>query len=379
MTSLEDRLREAYRAVTDMIREEDLPGLNDKRARARRRSRFSTFAPMAAAATVVVAIVASVVIPKLANSPSQPATPATPTTSATPSTSAVPAGPPAFVVVMNKADSRGNVGPLVVVSAATGRITGRVPDPRKGTTWSNVAVTGSGTMFVLSAVPTRGGLCNPTYLYKLMLSASGAPVSLTPWTDPVVPAEIDSLTASADGGALAFIETECRGPGEEIGFIRGDRMKTWQEPDLLFADFLSLSADGSVLGYTETAMGQGGTVRVLDTNAVAGSAATAGKIIYTYPAGARGPSVVIGADAATMYVAWVTGFDTFHLAGYRIGSDAVQGMLFRRMLPTGLNVSWAGGQLLTYDQEGAVYLVDPGTGHVTRVRGAWTDAFGIYW
>lgn len=362
MTSLEDRLREAYRAVTDMIREEDLPGLNDKRVRARR-SRFSTFAPMAAAATVVVAIVASVVIPKLANSPTRPATPATS------ATSAIPAGPPAFVVVMNRPNSRGNVGPLVVVSAATGGITGRVPDPRKGTTWSNVAVTGSGTMFVLSAVPTRGGLCNPTYLYKLTLSASGAPVSLTPWTDPVVPAEIDSLTASADGGALAFIETECRGPGAEIGFIRGDRMKTWQEPDLLYADFPSLSADGNVLGYTETAMGQGGRVRVLDTNSAAGSAATAGKIIYTCPAGARGPSVVIGADAATMYVAWVTGFDTFHLAGYRIGSGAVEGMLFRRTLPTGLHVSWAGGQLLTYDQEGAVYLVDPGTGHVTRVRG----------
>jgi hypothetical protein len=280
---------------------------------------------------------------------------------------------------MNKPDSRGNVGPLVVVSAAAGRITGRVPDPRKGTTWSNVAVTGSGTLFVLSAVPARGGLCNPTYLYKLTLSASGAPASLTPWTDPVVPAEIDSLTASADGGTLAFIETGCRGPGEEIGFIRGGRMKTWQEPDLLSADFLSLSADGSVLGYAETAMGQGGRVRVLDTSSAAGSAAAAGQIIYSYPAGARGPSVVIGADAATMYVAWVTGFDTFHLAGYRIGSGGVQGMLFRRTLPTGLHLSWAGGQLLTYDQEGAVYLVDPGTGHVTRVRGgAWTDAVGIY-
>jgi len=77
MTSLEDRLRDAYRAVTETVREDELPGLYDKRARNRRRVRFGAFAPLAAAATVVVAIVASVAVPKLANSPGRPANPAT--------------------------------------------------------------------------------------------------------------------------------------------------------------------------------------------------------------------------------------------------------------------------------------------------------------
>jgi hypothetical protein len=75
MTSLEDRLRDAYRAVTDSVREDELPGLYGKRAQNRRRGRFPAFAPLAAAATVVVTIVAGVAVPKLASSPGQPANP----------------------------------------------------------------------------------------------------------------------------------------------------------------------------------------------------------------------------------------------------------------------------------------------------------------
>jgi hypothetical protein len=76
MTSLEDRLRDAYRVVTDTVREDELPGLSDKHTRNRRRGWFSAFAPLAAAATVAVAIVASVAVPKLASSPGRPANPA---------------------------------------------------------------------------------------------------------------------------------------------------------------------------------------------------------------------------------------------------------------------------------------------------------------
>ena len=369
MTSLEDRLREAYRTVTDTVREDELPGLDGRRARTRRRDRFSAFAPLAAAAAVVIAIVASVAVPKLAGSPGPPAAPAAPGPGA---------GTPPFVLIMNKADSHGNVGPLVVVSAATGRVTGKVPAPRKGTTWYDVALTGSGTTFVLAATPSRGGSCNPSYLYTLTLSASGAPASLKPWTDPVVPLEITSITASADGGALAFVADQCRGGDQEIGFIRGRTMKTWLTPG--FAGFLSLSADGSMLGYAESDFGQGGTARVLDTRFAPGSATAASKIMYTYPADGREPVVTLGAGGTTMYVSWITGRDSFHLTGFRIGSSGVQGTLFRRTLPGGVSVSWAGSQLLVWDPRVAVYLVDPLTGNAEKVRGkAWTGSWGIYW
>jgi hypothetical protein len=76
MTSLEDRLRDAYRAVTDTVREDELPGLYDTRARNRHRGRFSAFAPLAAAAAVIVAIVVGVTVPKLASSPGRSANPA---------------------------------------------------------------------------------------------------------------------------------------------------------------------------------------------------------------------------------------------------------------------------------------------------------------
>jgi hypothetical protein len=363
MTSLEDRLREAYRAVTDKVREDELPGLDGRGARTRRRRRFSAFAPLAAAAAVVVVIVASVAVPKLANSPGRSAGPAVPGPGA---------GTPPFVLIMNKADAHGNVGPLVIVSAATGRVTGTVPAPRRGTTWSDVALTGSATTFVAEATPARGGLCNPSYLYTLTLSASGALASLKPWTDPVVPLEITSIAASADGGALAFVYYPCRGGYQEIGFIRGKTMKTWQQP-AGFAGFLSLSGDGSMLGY-------GGTAWLLDTLSAPGSAAAASKIMYTYPADGREPVAAFGPDGTTMYVSWITGWDTLHLAGFRIGPGGVQRTLFRRTLPGGVSVSWAGSQLLVWDPRVAVYRVDPLTGTAEKLHGeAWTGSWGIYW
>jgi hypothetical protein len=86
--SLEDELRELYRAVTETIREQDLPGLHEPRARTRRRSWLGGFAPLAAAAAVVVAIGLGVAVPTLVSAPSRPAPPAS---AAAPSSSAAPA------------------------------------------------------------------------------------------------------------------------------------------------------------------------------------------------------------------------------------------------------------------------------------------------
>ena len=93
MKSLEDELRELYRAVTETIREEDLPGLYEPRARTRRRSWFGAFAPLAAAAAVVVAIGLGVAVPKLLSAPSRSAAPASPTASAPTATSPPRHGP----------------------------------------------------------------------------------------------------------------------------------------------------------------------------------------------------------------------------------------------------------------------------------------------
>lgn len=370
MKSLEDELRELYRAVTDTVREQDLPGLYDKRARPRRRRWFGAFAPLAAAAAVVVAIGVGVAVPKLASSPSpsrsQPAAPAPPASFA-------PAPP--FMIVVRSPGAR----PLLVVSAATGRTTAQLPVPRAGTAWVGAAATGSPATFVLAATPNRGGLCNPTYLYTVTLSDTGKVASLRPWTDPVVPEEIGSLTASADGGTLAFIYYKCRAAGQEIGVIRGRTTRTWHESQLLAVDSLSLSADGSRLGYTEQSFGGGvGTVRVLDTSSASGNATAASKAVYSFPAIGRADFVVFGAAFTTMDVSWITGFNTFHLAGYRFGAGRVQGALFRQTM-SGLEIDRAGGQLMVFNQSISLYLVDPLTGKATLIRTPWLKAWGITW
>lgn len=109
MTSLEDRLRDAYRAVTDTVREDELPGLYDKRARNRRRGRFSAFAPLAAAATVVVAVAASVAVPELASSPGRSANPASSRAAASSASRTAPGAPCPTLTV----GADGSVAPLL--------------------------------------------------------------------------------------------------------------------------------------------------------------------------------------------------------------------------------------------------------------------------
>jgi hypothetical protein len=379
VTSLEDGLRDAYRAVTDTVLEEELPGLYERRVRSTpgstiwpARKWFGAVAPLAAAVAVLVAIGIAVALPKLVRSHGGP--------TAAPAASvalAAPVSTPPFVIVLNQPDSR---VPLDVESAATGRTTAKVLEPRKDTVWVDAEATGSPTTFVLAAGLLRGGLCNPTYLYTLTLSGSGSAASLRPFTDPVVPAEIVSLAASADGRTVAFAADECRGPNQEIGIIRGGRVKTWQETYPLTVDSLSLSADGSVLGYVEGPIGYGHDwVRLLDTSSASGNATAASKMVYTYPSDGRATFFTFGADSTTLYVSWLTGWDTVHLTGYRVGPGGLQGRLFSRTMPDGLSLSRAGSQVLVWERSVAAYLVDPVTGKATRIRPRWLGTWGIAW
>ena len=380
MNNLEDQIRDMYRAWTDTVLADELPLPGELRAPHARRAaggshRARAFAPLAAAAAVLVTIGLAVSVPRLASSPGH---------HAASSGSATSGATPPFVVILNRPDSRGYQGPLEVVSAATGRITGKVPVPRKNSTWYDVAVTGSSTKFVLAATGLASGLCNPTYLYTLTLSASGAPAALTPFSDPVISAELDSIAGSADGGTVAFTAVQCHSPDQAIGIIRGRTVKTWQEQYPLFASSLSLSADGSMLGYTEGPVGrEGGKVRLLDTSSAPGSTAVASKVVFTYPADARVLSAIISPDSTTTDVMWITGPDGYHLtttlAGYRLSDGQVQGTLFRRTMPKSMYVSRAGGRLLVWEPGSTRYLVDPITGKATRLRAAWANSWEIYW
>jgi hypothetical protein len=300
MNDLEDRLRGMYRALTENIREQDVPGLYERR-RSRPRGRFTAFAPLAAAAAVVITVAVAATVPTLVRSAAPPATRTF--------HRGVTAGLPPYMVVFDEPAIRGPFGgPVVVMSAKTGRITGHVPAPRKGSSWFSALPTGNPAKFLLAATPDHVEPCSDTYLYTLTLSASGKPDALTPWTDPAVPGDTYPFAVSADGSTIAFGADSCGGdPDQMIGVIRGDAMKTWRVAYPAHADSMSLTADGSELSYVETShkAGHGAPrVRMLETTAPSGMAAAASRVVYTYPdKNAVPPLAVLSPDGTSLYVA----------------------------------------------------------------------------
>jgi len=378
MNELEDRLRDMYRAATETIRAEDVPGLYEQR-RSRPGGRFTVFAPLAAAAAVVLAVALAVTVPSLVRSAAPPSTPT--------SHRSVTAGVPPYMVVFDESEMRGPFGgPVVVISAKTGRIISHVPAPTKGGSWFSAVPTGNPGMFLLAATPDHLETCGDTYLYTLTLSATGKPAALTPWTDPVVHGDIYPYAASADGGTIAFGAYSCgQSRDQVIGIIRGRTMKTWRVSLPYDAESLSLTADGSELSYVQTSQQAGHStpqVRLLDTNAPSGMAAAASRVVYTYPdRNAVPPLAVISPGGTMLYVAAAWGADPVHLkgmlAGYRIGG----GKLFDWKL-TGLrtaqSLDWAGSKLVSMVLDGR-YIIDPMTGKATKYSALPLDLYKIVW
>jgi hypothetical protein len=355
MTRLEDELRDLYRAVTDQVREQDVPGLH-----AKKRPRAALFAPLAAAAAVVVAIGAGLAVPRLVSSPGQPAGQKSSTATVS----------PPFMVVATFASASGE-DRLAVLSAATGRMTGTVPPPRKDFTWDDVATTGSGTTFVLAAKPTHGNTC-PTYLYTLTLSATGAPVSVRPWTVPVVNARLSTMTMSADGSTLGYTAVACHGSSAMLGVISGHTMKTWPESYWLSGYVPSLSADGSVLAYYQRGPGGHVTARLLDTRSAASS-----KFLFMYPANVLTPQVLLSRDGAAAYVFWSDGTHS-HLTGYRIGRGGERPLLFQEAIPNERDLVWAGDRLFLWGGQ-RTYLVNPANGKLAGYPALWLENWSAVW
>jgi hypothetical protein len=367
VTILEDRLREAYRELTDAVREEELPGMFERQGRTRRRPgrfRWNLFAPLAAAAAVVITVVLALSVSKLAApDPARPDDPA--------------AALPPYLLLIDNYNGQG--GPLVVESAATGRTIATVPEPARHSMWFDAAPTGNPGTFIVAATLRQGGLCNPTYLYTLTLSASGRPVSVTPWTVPVVHQEIGQITASADGSTIAFVAFPCHGNQDEIGFIHGRAMRTWQA-GLTGIPGMSLSADGSVLTYDT-----GGSVWQLDTGSTPGDAAMASKDIYDLAGNAMLPSVAVSADGSTLYLAWESGPNGFRMTG-TMAAVRVGGLshlpVFRRTVPAP-SPDWTlyrvGDRIVALENQQYPYLVDPATGKLTRIPKVSAREWLLFW
>lgn len=326
MNTVEDRLRDAYRAAAQTVRPETvladgvrgLPAGGQRPARWPWRwpARGRLLVPIAAAAAVIaVAIGASVLLPRSAPGHGGP-----------PPDTAADRGTPAFFVALNWF-----VHPsMVVVNARTGVRGATITLPFRATELTGVA-TGNGRMFVAAA---RTAGCR-TSLYRFSVSAQGRPTALTRFAS--VPGVIGSpwdMALARDGRTIAYAALACgqaSGPSARDQLGRGylavvntvtGKTRRWTYTNRGVRAFrgagpVSLSADGRVVAFAD---------QVLRTDAAPGSLIRRGRVVMH--AGQFGASVILGGlevapDGKTVY------FDTFRV---------------RRGKP-----SWRGWQLRAFD------------------------------
>jgi dipeptidyl aminopeptidase/acylaminoacyl peptidase len=296
VNTLEERLRDAYRAAADTVRPEAvLPSaILSPPGRARRRpgrspSRRRPLIPLAAAAAVIaVAAAVAVLLPRAApglgrGHPADGlATPVPPTT-------------PAFFVEMNWSQTPS----MYVANATTGAQGAQISLPFPAADLTSVA-TGDGQTFVVAA--TAQGSCSTT-LYRFSLAANGTPGAMTAFTK--VAGQISDpwdMAVSAGSQFIAYQTMACnhlspeqfvkaakdgqtqRGYLSVLNTVTG-QTKQWTYQTKL-DEFLpatgnvSISANGSVVGFSN---------EVIDTDAAPGSLAAHARVVATD--GEFGPSV----------------------------------------------------------------------------------------
>ena len=375
MSGIEDLLRDAYQEAARSVRPEQVrPAVVLPRARERRRSggihgrrKWTAFVPLVAAAAVAVVIVAAVAVPHLLRG-----------TGSVPIISAVPGAAP-FVVLQpyfgSSAPSR-----LVVQAAGTRHVLGFVPAPH-GTHWESVAATGSSTTFV-AAAGSRGSNC-AIRLYTLTLTASGKPAGLRPLNAPKIPGQLTSLAASADGQMVAYGLVQCAGPRSPgtIGVVAGGTVRRWNMPQNTSPASVSLTADGTELGYAELpypptllAPVRGTAAAwILPTSSPPGSVLVHSRKVFAARGSGDVVSAVLSPDGMTMYVAAESSRrpNRLTLAAYRPADGALLRTLHTWENAQGYvpGLAIGGSQLLIWAiYQPSTFQVDLASG---RVRPFW--------
>lgn len=301
MNTLEDRLRDAYRAAAETVRpEEILSGAilsppDHARRRARRTgrpdhgaSRRRVLMPLAAAAAVLAVVAAvAVLLPRAApglgrgKSADGRTTPTLLTT-------------PAYFVELNWSQHPS----MFVANATTGAQGARISLPFPSTDLTSVA-TGDGQTFVVAATAPGS---SSTSLYRFSLAANGTPSPMTPFTK--VTGQISDpwdMAVSANGEFIAYqtmTTDEVATPRRpQHGYLAVLDTVTGQTKQWTFhtaaygfmtgTGNVSISASGSVAGFGN---------EVVDTSAAPGSLAARGRVIATN--GEFGPSVTYNIQTA---------------------------------------------------------------------------------
>jgi hypothetical protein len=289
MNTLEDRLRDAFRADADTVRPGTIPPAPAPPAAREvgdhRKRRARVLIPLAAAAAVI-ALVAGLSLATPAFGPQvrpfpalRPASPPaagswpsgpvhTPVFGAqasrgVPATAPAPGVPRFFVTVYKLASGAMD---YIVVRDTTSRRVATITPPA-GHFFGGLAATAGDRTFLTTVQPDRG--CT-SQLEWFRLDDQGRPGPLVPLhiTVPRTDNWIGDLAITPDGRTIAYAAYECDGAGD-VGVIHlaTRQARVWPEPMPRGAPFdLSLSPDGRWLGYTMLSDG----ARILPTDARAG-------------------------------------------------------------------------------------------------------------
>jgi hypothetical protein len=283
VSSLEDRVRDAYQAAAATVRPETLRPEAAERLRlhgprttdlaSRPGARLAI--PLAAAATVaVIAVIASLVSvqgttglrlrpnPKAVPRPIAVAFPASASSVAQgyASSRLPPSAPPAFFVgvVQPRSPITEYANELDVFSASTGRQVARVNLPQAGLYVQTVASVGADTFVAAATMDFPHAGCQ-TWLYQFRLSAAGKPTAMRPFADPEVAGWAWQLAGSADGSTAELTTLTCASGGQE--FILGQsttmvvslpsgstaRMSPGRVLEVQNSPSATMSADGGML------------------------------------------------------------------------------------------------------------------------------------
>jgi hypothetical protein len=304
VNTMEDRLRDAYRAATDTISPDSLPGLGTQIVRSSppRRRRFRFAMPVATAAATAAAI--AVVLSLAPSAPSRPAGASRPA-----------AQLPPYTVVLE-------TNQLLAFNTTSGMVTGIVSTPY-GQQFAQVAVDGNDRTFVVATSLTSMSACATSY-YRLQLSPTGIPGRLTPLRtlNGSVPAAM-----SVAGGEFADAVAHCppaAGSSESghtvVGSIAvADRRWTFTQTEWVSLYTLALSANARVLAFPMTGDGM-----VLNTASPSGTVAGASRAAVRVHGVVQ--SLAISPDGTTLYACSVAD-RTATLASYDAATGGRIGVL----------------------------------------------------
>jgi hypothetical protein len=304
VNTLEDRLRDAYRAIVDSIDPATIPSLDvSTKPRASSSRWMRVAAPLAAAVAVTIVVTITALA---AGTPPR----SHPRTMKIRPTAAVSL--PAFTLV--------DIGSSVMIyNTRTGTGVATLAPP-KGQQFEDVSSAGTARTF-LAATGSSGSACH-AYFYRFQLSTTGQPSPLT-YLRSVPDSQPTAIAGTAGGSAYAYSTVHCdtAPPNGGVGISGQAANHTWEYPigdDYAFS--LAATADGRTLAFSLLVGNKSGLRdMLLNTRSTSATVVAASRILPSVPSS---QTLAISPDGRTLYACASKG-STGTLAAYSTATGAL--------------------------------------------------------